>query len=469
MRTWSRVLGTAAILALIVGITTGIAGAVASKNYGDVTVNGDQIHGDEVWTLASCDLTISYTLDMSEYTPPMYDTAWSGVGVQDANGALGWMSSGAPEAEQTDPNSQDIDDKLNLGAPPARWDESTYDATGPETLVTPPIGNPWLNYGIWFDRDGVDPYQPNNWGMTDGVTYNTGGVYDVVVTYHAINSGSGTMFATVNGVATGFYDSWVNGPPHHWPVGKSISGDLLHLRVYSSIWGQGVKVYDLEVTGCLQPSGQITSPDEGQLVFGIANFDASYVDDDPAGVQWAVRYNTCDAATNTVWGNVDGYNDPFTWDGSSFHSQADTSTWTPGDYCFVFNPVEGAGEDNMRLTRWFAVGKPVAIDIKPGSEPNAINLSANGIIPVAILGSADFDVNDVDPTTVTLEGAALRLKGKSGNYGSFEDVNGDGYLDLVVHIVDFIVSDGATTATLTGSLWDGTPIEGTDSIVIVHE
>lgn len=111
----------------------------------------------------------------------------------------------------------------------------------------------------------------------------------------------------------------------------------------------------------------------------------------------------------------------------------------------------------------------VTIDIKPGSYPNAINLSANGVIPVAVLGSADFDVNDVDPSTILLEGAQLRAKGKSGNCGSIEDVNGDGFDDLVVHVVDFTVAEGAATAVLTGNLWDETPIQGSDSILIVHE
>ena len=34
----------------------------------------------------------------------------------------------------------------------------------------------------------------------------------------------------------------------------------------------------------------------------------------------------------------------------------------------------------------------VAIDIKPGSDPNCFNNNGNGVIPVAILGSASFDV-----------------------------------------------------------------------------
>jgi hypothetical protein len=246
-----KMLFLALTLALFLGATPVLASGPITKNYDDITQNGwfwlDA--SDQPWDLTQCDLTVSYRLDMSGYTPPMWQTAWSGVGV--GGGASGWMSSGAPAAAETNPNSQDIDDKLNLGAPPARWDEASYDALGPEDIVTPPIGNPWSNYGVWFDRDGVDSNQANMWGMIDGVTYNTGGLYDVVVTFHAIDADLGTMFATVNGVKTGFYDTWKNAPPDYYPVGKSISGDLTQLRVYASVWGQNVKVYNLTVTGCV--------------------------------------------------------------------------------------------------------------------------------------------------------------------------------------------------------------------------
>ena len=110
----------------------------------------------------------------------------------------------------------------------------------------------------------------------------------------------------------------------------------------------------------------------------------------------------------------------------------------------------------------------VEIDIKPGSDPNSINLGSKGVIPVAILGSATFNAADVDPSTVTLEGAPVRPKGKSGKYGSLEDINNDGDLDLVVHVVDFSADSGSTAATLTGELFDGTPIRGTDDIWIVR-
>ncbi|MFC1634554.1 hypothetical protein ACFL5Z_06890 [Planctomycetota bacterium] len=110
----------------------------------------------------------------------------------------------------------------------------------------------------------------------------------------------------------------------------------------------------------------------------------------------------------------------------------------------------------------------VPIDIKPGSYPNSINPNAGGVIPVAILGTATFDASTVDPATVALEGAGAKGKGKSGNYGSMEDVDGDGYLDLVVQIVNDITwAPNATEATLTGQTWAGIPIQGTDSVNIV--
>ena len=77
-----------------------------------------------------------------------------------------------------------------------------------------------------------------------------------------------------------------------------------------------------------------------------------------------------------------------------------------------------ADTDNSRVRRVQALEREIAIDIKPGSFPNSINLGSNGVVPVAILSTDTFDASTVDPFTVTLAGAAVRMKGKSGNAGS---------------------------------------------------
>jgi hypothetical protein len=65
----------------------------------------------------------------------------------------------------------------------------------------------------------------------------------------------------------------------------------------------------------------------------------------------------------------------------------------------------------------------VAIDIKPDTTINSINLANGGVIPVTIFGSATFDVTQVDVTSVVFAGAHAAQF-------TLEDVNGDGFQDL---------------------------------------
>ncbi|MDD3190150.1 MAG: hypothetical protein PHI66_00425 [Candidatus Pacebacteria bacterium] len=120
----------------------------------------------------------------------------------------------------------------------------------------------------------------------------------------------------------------------------------------------------------VERSAEITSPGTGEEVYGMVDFRATLIDDDNDNVSWAVRKGTCAAKTGTVLGNVDGHSDSYSWSGSGdFVATADTTSWGKGAYCFVFNPLEDAGESNIRLTREFeVVDEPVANTTDPEVE-----------------------------------------------------------------------------------------------------
>ena len=68
----------------------------------------------------------------------------------------------------------------------------------------------------------------------------------------------------------------------------------------------------------------------------------------------------------------------------------------------------------------------VIIDVKPGSDPNSINVESNGQISVAVFTTEDFDAATIDASTVVFAGAYAMQS-------ALEDVDGDGDLDMVLH------------------------------------
>ncbi|HVF89647.1 MAG TPA: HYR domain-containing protein [Blastocatellia bacterium] len=114
-------------------------------------------------------------------------------------------------------------------------------------------------------------------------------------------------------------------------------------------------------------------------------------------------------------------------------------------------------------------GSPVGveIDVKPGAFPNRINLGARGALPVAILSSRTFDAARVNPATVTLAGSPIVKQKKEQLRASLKDVNGDGMADLLVYVsIPFLkLNSGDGQAALKALTFDGTPVEGSDSVV----
>ena len=250
---------------------SGISRSGSTVNYGDITLTGgfQAEHFSEVWDLTACDMIISFTYNANGLVDDFGGDAhaWAELGVRQicygdfnptwqVEGAGVWLATDYDWTANTfdpDPSgspTQDLDDKLILQKAGGHG-EGDYNLPS-----TPP--NPWANHAVWFDRDGVDQWQAQMWGAIDGVTYNTGGTYDVVITLHADNDTSGTAYMTVNGRSQGFYvPNWHSGAADLMPTGMTFTGDMTKMQVFYGLYGYGathnISFNDITVTGCLTP------------------------------------------------------------------------------------------------------------------------------------------------------------------------------------------------------------------------
>ncbi len=140
-------------------------------------------------------------------------------------------------------------------------------------------------------------------------------------------------------------------------------------------------------------------------------------------------------------------------------------TWTYGPHFTVVSEVS------------------VSLDIKPDDAPNSINLKSQGVLPVAILSTEDYNALEVDESTVYLvDSMILEIASALGEdppmvfpvkFVTEEDVNGDGLDDLLLFfsVSDLVESgaldEGTEEVTLIGEMFDGIPIKGFDSVRIV--
>ena len=185
-----------------------------------------------------------------------------------------------------------------------------------------------------------------------------------------------------------------------------------------------------------------------------------------------------------------GLNDPltFTWTVTgpedTFVLAGDSVSFTPQDAGTydVQLTVDDGDEGWATEAATINVIQRVIVDVKPGSDLNPINLNSvsesqknksNGVIPVVILTTGDFDATTVDVDTVTFADAGV-------SHSAFEDVDGDGDVDLVMHfrlnetnLVDvyreLLAADSSTarqtvSIELTGQTTTGADIFGYDEV-----
>lgn len=160
------------------------------------------------------------------------------------------------------------------------------------------------------------------------------------------------------------------------------------------------------------------------------------------------------------------------------------------EICVTADGTDAGGAGSVTDCNNITISQHVAIDIKPTSCPNPLNVGAKGVLPVAILGAADLDVTQVDVSSIRLAGVSpLRssIEDVATPYdGPTEPVDAlnctesgpDGINDLSLKFnrrqiaqalgVD-VVDRSVLYLQLTGSLTDGTPITGKDVIVVINK
>jgi len=107
-----------------------------------------------------------------------------------------------------------------------------------------------------------------------------------------------------------------------------------------------------------------------------------------------------------------------------------------GTYNFTLTITD---DDNLQATKSLplTVAKKVEIDWKPSSTSPQTNLAGNGEVRVAILGTENFDVVELNPNSVRADDDQDTLLNGNGisatrDRSNLQDTNSDGFLDLVL-------------------------------------
>lgn len=167
------------------------------------------------------------------------------------------------------------------------------------------------------------------------------------------------------------------------------------------------------------------------------------------------------------------------WGGYSYWTGALCVGW----YINILNAVE-VPEARIR----------VSLDIKPQSCPNPLNVKIfenmpegamtkkGGVLPVAILGTADLDVYEIDVSSLLLAGVApirhnyddVATPYVNGEECGCTSAGPDGDTDLTLKFQKSQIAEALGTVydgdviplEITGVMLDGTPLDGTDCVLI---
>jgi hypothetical protein len=141
---------------------------------------------------------------------------------------------------------------------------------------------------------------------------------------------------------------------------------------------------------------------------------------------------------------------------------------------------------------------PIPFDIKPSSCPNPLNVKSKGVLPVAILGTEELNISEIDPASIRLvidqggegisplrwsmDDVATPYEPYTGKEIAYDcnELGPDGYVDLtlkfntqkVVAKLGTINDQEVKLITIMGNLreeFGGKPIIGEDMMLLISK
>jgi hypothetical protein len=215
-----------------------------------------------------------------------------------------------------------------------------------------------------------------------------------------------------------------------------------------------------------------------------------------------------DTLTLDASGSTDDDNDivSYVWDlddNNSFETDAGTEPIFDVDYTYLqslgllvnhtytigLKVTDSEQQSDIADSTLTIVPKPalaVAVDIKPTSCPNPMNIKSSGVMRAAILGTEDVYVTDIDATSILLAGVSVIRHSFEDVAAPVTDANDcncttvgpDGLLDLTLKfktqdiVEELLRTEGQLVdgemlmLELTGVLFGESPIEGADCVLI---
>ncbi|MHC4356854.1 MAG: hypothetical protein ACYS0H_29495, partial [Planctomycetota bacterium] len=295
--------------------------------------------------------------------------------------------------------------------------------------------------GGWRYLTGNQPSDQSNTGYAVlGLSY----VESAGLNVDSVKGGLGNWINAIQDTSGGPDDggSWY--VPNSWSwVNELKTGNLIFEMSFLGI-GEGDSRFDAAIAYIerhwrdpgIDPGWGYNGPPDYQAMYclmkGLESSGIDYLDTDVSG-------------DDEDWFNQDPPDSP-AWDFASVivATQEADGSWIDNNWGWG-DKVLGTAWALLTLEKVTVVHKiDVALDVKPTSCPNPLNVGSKGMLPIAIVGTEDFDVTQVDLATVQLmlvdpaRGAYedvctvyLPLSGKASQYDCTEE-GPDGFMDLTL-------------------------------------